>query len=62
MEAALPCRMRNKKRSNKSQVTVPTKLKRQSMESTLPKDHEDHIAEKGLNSRSQYSSFSCIKR
>ena len=69
MVAAVPCKMRTKKRPNKSRETDDEtkgsnkihKTKhactveahesmRKRLESTLPKDHEDHIAGKGSHS------------
>ena len=65
------CKLRTKKRPNKSRETddetkgsneiqktehacivMAHESTRMRLESTLPKDHEDHIAEKGLNSLS----------
>ena len=85
MEAAMPCKLRTKKRSNKSRRTdVETKgsnkiqktkhaciveadeSTRKRFESTLPKDHEDHIARKGpirwVTTTWCASLFLCLKR
>ena len=74
MEATMPCKLRTKKRSNKSRgtddetkgsnkiqktkhacIVEAHESNRKRFESTLPKDHEDHIAEKGPNSMSHYN-------
>ena len=70
MEAAMLCKMGTKKRSKKlqetSSETTESNKKRQSMraswklmnyvlDSTIPRDHEDHIAEEGFNSLSHYN-------
>ena len=74
MEAAMPLKLRTKKRPNKSRETDDetkgsNKLRktkhaciveaddstRKRLESTLPKDDEDHIAEKGFNSLSHHN-------
>ena len=48
----MPCQPRTKKRPNKLWETDAHQYTRKRLESTLPKDHEDHIAEKGFNSLS----------
>ena len=74
MKAAMLCKLRTKKRSNKSRVTddgiqgsnkiqntkhacimEAHETTRMRLESTLPKDHENHIAERGFNSISQFN-------
>ena len=69
MDAAMPCKKGTKKHETEARSCESNKIPnikhacvveahvctRQHLESTLPKDHEDHIAEQGFNSLRHYN-------